>query len=381
MECGMRDINASAPAESLDARLQPPDRAASPQRPERITWIESARGLGIVLVVTKHILHGLAVNGLLAESPVGRLWDNRYYNPQMAMFFALSGLFAERLASRGGRVFVADKVATLLYPYFVWAALLALVRIVVAVSAGRPAPVEYLLQLPVYPIMQFWFIYVLFFVSLLYFALRRAGLGPAGCVVVTLVLYGFRPWEEQNIQASTMPLLRIMYYAPFYAMGALAGLHLPRLRVEGGWRLAAVATAGIGVGVVCALVDGFDYPPLPVQTIVTLCGIAGLVALSALLSRLPALDFLRVLGRRSLEIYALHIFAVEGVRPLLTGVLHVRNPAIHFTVALTVGILGSIAFVRLCERFDVKYAFRLPRPGKPGPRPAAPRREPGVAMA
>ncbi|APW62024.1 acyltransferase family protein [Paludisphaera borealis] len=376
----MRDINASASAESLDARLRTPDRAASPPRPERITWIESARGLGIVLVVTKHILHGLAAHGLLTESPVARLWDSRYYNPQMALFFALSGLFAERLASRGGRVFLADKAATLLYPYFVWASLLGLVRIAVAVSAGRPAPVEYLLQLPVYPLMQFWFIYVLFFVSLLYFALRRAGFGPAVCVAVTLALHLFRPWGEENIQASTMPMLKIFYYAPFYAVGALAGLHLPRLRIEGAWRLAAVAATGVGVSLACALRGGLEDPPLPVQTAVTLIGIAGLMALAALLSRLPALNFLRPLGRRSLEIYALHMFAVEGLRPLLADVLHIRNPAVHFIVALTVSILGSMAFVRLCERFGVKYAFRLPRPGKSGPRPA-PRREPGVAMA
>ena len=97
--------NASALAELGVERIQTADRGGSPQRSERITWIETARGLGIVLVVTKHILHGLAANGLLTESPVGRIWDNRYYNPQMAMFFALSGLFAERLASRGGRVF------------------------------------------------------------------------------------------------------------------------------------------------------------------------------------------------------------------------------------------------------------------------------------
>jgi fucose 4-O-acetylase-like acetyltransferase len=380
MECGMRFINASASAESIDARLQTSDRAASPPRSERLTWIESARGLGIVMVVTKHILHGFAAHGLLTDSPVAHLWDSRYYNARMALFFALSGLFAERLASRGGRVFLADKAATLLYPYLVWAGVLMLIRMGVAVVSGRRAPIEYVLHLLVYPPMQFWFIYVLFFVSLLYFALRRAGLGPAACVAVTLVFYGFRPWGEENIQASTMPMLRILYYAPFYAVGALAGLHLSRLRVEGVWRQAVVATAGIGVGVVCALSPGLDDPPLVVQTLVTLCGIAGFVALSALLSRLPALNFLRALGRRSLEIYALHMFAVESLRPFLADVLHVRNPVVHFVVALSVSIFGSLAFVQLCERYGVRYAFRLPRPGKSGPRPA-PRREPGVVMA
>lgn len=373
--------NASAPAGPFDPRLQPPDREASSQRSGRITWIESARGVGILLVVVKHIVHGLTVNGLLAAAPLGPLWHSRYYNPQMAMFFALSGLFAERLASRGGRILLRDKAATLLYPYLVWGAVLAVVRMTVATAAGRRTPVEYLWELPVYPAMQLWFIYVLFFVSLLYFALRRAGLGPAGVVAVTLVLYAFRPWQDQNIQSSTMPMLRIMYYAPFYAIGALAGLHLPRLGVDGGWRLAAVASAGLGVAIACASADGLEYPPLLVQTAVTLCGIAGFIALSALISRLPGLDFLRALGRRSLEIYVLHIFVVEGLRPLLAGVLHVRNPAVHLVAALVASVAGSLAVVRLLERCGIKHAFRLPRPSRPAPRHAAPRREPGVAMA
>lgn len=377
----MRLNNASAPAEPLDARIQSPDRAITPQRSERITWIESARGVGILLVVAKHILHGLTFNGLLDSAPLSPLWDDRYYNAQMAMFFALSGLFAERLASRGGRVLLADKAATLLYPYFLWGGVLAVVRMAVATAAGRRTPIEYLWQLPVYPAMQFWFVYVLFFVSLLYFALRRAGFGPMGVVLVTLLFYGIRPWEEPNIQASPMPLLRIFHYAPFYALGALAGLHLPRLQVEGVWRLAVVATVGVGVTIACGTAPGLEYPPVPMQFAVTLCGIAGLVAFSALLSRLPSLDFLRVLGRRSLEIYVLHIFVVEGIRPFLAGVLHVRNPAVHFFAALILSIAGSMAVVVLCERCGLRYAFRLPRPGKSAPRQPSPRHEPGVVMA
>ncbi len=373
--------NASASAEPLDARNQTLDLGASASGSERITWIESARGLGILLVVANHILHGLTVNGLLTAAPLRPLWESRYYNARMAMFFALSGLFAERLARRGGRVLLADKAATLLYPYFLWGGVLAVVRMAVATASGRRTPLEYLWELPVYPAMQFWFVYVLFFVSLLYFVLRRVGVGPAGVVAVTLVFYGFRPWHEPNIQASTLPLLRIFHYAPFYAVGALTGLHLSRLRVEGVGRLAVVATVGLGVAAACGSTPGLEYPPVPLQLVVTLFGIAGLAASSALLNRLPALDFLRPVGRRSLEIYVLHNFAVEGMRPFLSGVLHVRDPMVHFITTLIVSVAGSMAIVWLCERYGVKYAFRLPRPGKSAPRRPSPGRAPAVAMA
>ncbi len=347
---------------------------------QRIAWIESARGLGIALVVAGHVLHGLVFNGLLADAPILRFWDGQYYNPQMALFFALSGMFAERWTSRSGRSFLADKGATLLYPYFVWAGLQGLVRIAVAVHAGRPAPVEYLVWLPVYPVMQFWFIYALFFVSLLHYALRRVGVGPAGCVVVALLLYGIRPWGDENMQVSTMPLLRIFYFAPFYAIGAALGPRLASIREDGpAWPAVAVAVAGLAVVTASARAD--VAPPIPLQMAVTLCGIAALIATATVLRRAPALGFIRTLGRCSLEIYAIHMFAVEGVRPALTSVLHVRDPAVHLVVGVAVSLGGSMAFVRFCERYGVRYAFRLPKAGKAAaPRPS-PRREPSAVMA
>ena len=50
--------------------------------------------------------------------------------------------------------------------------------------------------------------------------------------------------------ASPMPLLRILYFAPFYAVGAVAGLHLDRLRVDGVLGQVAAAVGGLAVVVV-----------------------------------------------------------------------------------------------------------------------------------
>jgi len=370
MECDMRRIESSASAESLDARRGSPG--------SRILWIESARGLGILLVVVGHVLHGVTSHGLMADGPLHRIWDNEYYNARMPLFFVLSGLFAERWAARDGGAFLLDKAATLIYPYFLWSTLQGVVRIAMATAVKGESPFEYLIWMPVYPVMQFWFIYVLFFVSLWHFAMRKSGLGPIGCVAVAMLLYGVRPWGGENMQGSPMPLLRILYFAPFYAVGALSGLHLDRLRVEGALRQGAVAIGGLAV--VVAAAKGFDDPPLPLQMIATLCGVAGLIALSSLLARAPGMGFLRLLGRRSLEIYVVHMFAVEGVRPALANLLHVHDPAIHIAVGVASSLGAPLALVWLCDRFDVKYAFRLPRPSAAAPR-TAPRREPGVAMA
>jgi hypothetical protein len=239
MASDMRDTASSASAGSLDARRNSPGA--------RIVWIESARGLGILLVVVGHVLHGLTAHGLMAAGPLHRVWDSEYYNARMPLFFVLSGLFAERWAARDGGAFLLDKAATLVYPYFLWSTLQGVVRIAMATAVKGESPFEYLIWMPVYPVMQFWFIYVLFFISLWHFAMRKSGLGAVGCVVVAMLLYGVRPWGGENMQSSPMPLLRILYYAPFYAVGALAGLHLDRLRVEGALRQGAVAIGGLAV--------------------------------------------------------------------------------------------------------------------------------------
>ena len=355
--------NASASAERFDARRGTLDGGAAAEatsRSDRIAWIDHARGLNILIVVVGHVLSGLQSYSVIGKGSWSRIWEAGYHNFRMPFFFVLSGLFAERLVRRDIGPFLRDRGAVLLYPYFVWSTLQILVQI--AISDGRVTP-DYLLWQAVVPFWQFWFLRALFLVSLAYFAMRKLGLGPLGCLVACLAAHAAQDqvrWDGRLLGLT--PGFQALYYAPFYAAGAVVGRSISRFRVEGKASLTAITAAGFGVAAMATWSDG--EPPLPIRLGVTLCGVGAATALSALLSRSPGMDFLRGLGRHSLEILVTHMYGLAAARMLLTNVLHVRNGVMHAVLGVAFGVAFPLLLVWTFNRIGVKYAFRLPRPAK-----------------
>ncbi len=351
--------------------------AASPTSRPRIAWIDYARGFSILIVVIGHVVLGMRATGLLDDGPLLRIWDARYYNIRMPLFFVLSGLFAERWAGRRVRDFLRDKGATIVYPFFLWATLQTLVQVALNPITQGHLTLWHIVRQPVFPDGQFWFLHVLFCVMLGYFLLRKAGLSPTACVVVALGCYAM---QGANPQESPLPLERALYYAPFYAIGGLAATMISRIRIERAAHLLAIAIAGFGALAVAVRYGG--DPPLPVQLMAALCGIAGAIALTALLGRSRFMGFLPVLGRYSLEIFVAHMLSAAGLRIALHRIFHIENAAAHLILGSIAGIVGPLLLVWLCNRLGLRYAFRLPKPPKPGPAAAPqPARGPSLTLA
>lgn len=359
------DAMISTQQPSLSARLDSAKlietRPNPPTSRQRIAWIDYARGLNIVMVVIGHVIGGMLLLDLLDDGPLLRIWDARYYNIRMPLFFVLSGIFAERWIGRTAGDFLRDKGATIVYPCIVWGVLQTSIQAIIAPITHGNTTFWHILHQLAYPVEQFWFLHVLFFLMLGYFLLRKAGLSPASCLIVALGCYAI---QTDQPQTAFLTFERCLYYAPFYAVGGLAGTLTSRIRIERPWQLALIAIVGLG-GLIPAGMRLGESPPLPAQLAVTLCGIAGAIALTALLSRLRFLGFLTTLGRYSLEIYTAHILAAYGLRILLHRILHVDNAAAHLVLGTIAGVGGPLLLVWLCNRLGFRYAFRLPRPAKP----------------
>jgi|GEM_PF-897635 len=341
--------------------LNPVETAAAPPTPRsRIAWIDHARGLSILMVVIGHVILGMTSTGLLDDGPLLRIWDARYYNIRMPFFFLLSGLFAERWVGRTTADFLRDKGATIVYPYFVWGILQISIQAAIAPITNGNMTIWHVIRLPVLSSGQFWFLQVLFYIMLGYFLLRKLGLGPISCLMVALGGYAMQgEWP----QGSTIPLELVGYYAPFYAVGGVAGAFASWFRVERPAHLAAIMIGGFGA--LAGAIRLGETPPLPIQLTATLCGIAGAIALTSLLSRSRIMGFLPVLGRYSLEILVAHMLSAMGLRLALHRIFHVESAAVHLILGVVAGIVGPLLLVWLCNRLNIRYAFRLPRPPKP----------------
>ena len=96
----------------------------------RSSWVDSAKGLGIILVVYGHVARGLSSAGLFKDADLFRLVDSIIYSFHMPLFFFLSGLFFySSLLKRGRAGLVLNKVDSILYPYVLWSLIQGFVEV------------------------------------------------------------------------------------------------------------------------------------------------------------------------------------------------------------------------------------------------------------
>src|SRR3954468_9562545 len=149
------------------ARMSTP--SVVPPRLERVSWIDTAKGGAILLVVLYHSTLFLADAGL--PSILVRLSAGPDILP---LFFFTAGLFGSRaVAARFGNLF-ERRVAPLIWLYFLWTLLYTIVFQIVP-PAARPNPIWFgLLISPIWPNESTWFIYGLALYFMGAWLIRRA---------------------------------------------------------------------------------------------------------------------------------------------------------------------------------------------------------------
>src|ERR1035441_5279648 len=93
--------------------------------PDRVQWVDCLKGLCIVLVVYGHAAGGLAAGGIIEKGSFLMSVRSWVYLFHMPAFFLASGLFASRAQDRPLLEFLRSRFTTLIYPYILWTALVA----------------------------------------------------------------------------------------------------------------------------------------------------------------------------------------------------------------------------------------------------------------
>ena len=155
----------------------------------RLAWVDTARGLGIVLVVLGHALIGLFDASLLPRS--GWPWRLYYavYAFHMPLFFWLAGLFAPRSLDRPAPALLTQWWWRLVWPYLLWSTLQWAVLGLSAGWANHAAELSLArwLALSWRPISQFWFLQTLLLLQVLAWW-GRPRLGTTGLLWAALTL-------------------------------------------------------------------------------------------------------------------------------------------------------------------------------------------------
>jgi fucose 4-O-acetylase-like acetyltransferase len=311
-----------------------------------------ARAAGIVLVVYGHVLRGLVSAGLVPSHHWILQSDYAIYTFHMPLFFVLSGLHVERSLRRGAAGYLASKLQTIVYPYFLWSLVQGLVLLFASGETNHPFYPSDLVRMFWDPFSQFWFLYALFLCHILIVLTTTHRIR---LVCAALVAYAIGSIFDIGILA-----LSLKFFL-FFAAGVLLAGHVramvsPLATVPG---MLATAVA-LGVAIYLARPHG-EYNSvwaLPA----TALGILLVFEFALWMDRFGESVVLTTLGQASMPIYLVHILAGSGARIVLMH-LHVDNLYVQLFAGVICGLAVPLVLYLVVQKLQLEKVFGFPKGG------------------
>lgn len=305
---------------------------------KRIGWIDIARGIGIILVVYAHAARGLVLSAVLPAGGWSVDVDTVIYAFHMPLFFVLAGLNIERSVARGRTAFIVNKLETIVWPYFLWSLVQGGLKLAGARYTNNPITPADLIAIPVVPIEQFWFLYVLFLCQLF-----AAIVLPRRWLLAGLTLLGVLAWST-IVNGSI--LFRALHYLPYVVAGLFVAPVLARLAARPMAQMAVLVAAWL---VFAALILPVGRPAEAPSVIyaLALLGTAGTIALAMGLESMKLhMGWLAYLGRLSMPIFLMHTIFSAAMRIALK-IAGVIDPFVTLALVTVGGIVFSLFAYRL----------------------------------
>lgn len=347
----------------------------------RLAWIDYARGIAILLVVYRHVFEGIKRSGAQVQDFMYLENANIiFYSFRMPLFFILSGVFiGSSLAKRTLTSFISNKVKVILYPYFLWGAIQITLQLIMSgyVNADRKiSDFLYLFYLP-REVEQFWYLYTLFNVTILYAFLKvKLHLNITAQLFLGIILFYSSVLMSQN-GFNLGFVSDIFHYYIFFAIGDLIGKQIkkennyPRFS---SWRLFLFL---LPFFVLCQLYflvenirsgfekyDFVEYQQPLQYLLIVIMGCAFVINVCFILQRYRTMTWLRTIGYYSLYIYVCHVLAASATRIFLQQVLGIHYLPLLLIGGITMAVLLPIILYNLAMSLGWYWLFTLERPGK-----------------
>lgn len=316
----------------------------------RLDWVDSAKGIGIILVTYGHIYLGLTGAGIVPKNSFFYIFIKFVYSFHMPLFFLLSGLFFEiGIRKRGRKAFMTEKVKTILYPFIIWSIIQTSIEIILSNYTNQHASLSSLFICLFVPKAQFWFLFALFLHNLLN----------------TLLVYLFKEkWFLISLLLSIVLLelpmnygltfQRPINYLIYFNLGILLSKYMKSAFFY-------ALTSNFAYLICSTILFIFtEYFYLFIKNgglewyflIPQILGILFVIQVSVLLAKYDISIFKKI-GKYSFQIFLLHILCAAGTRIILLKVFNIQNFTIHLLLATTIGVLLPIIIYKLL--YKLKY--------------------------
>ena len=268
----------------------------------RFAEIDIARGVGILLVVAGHALKQTGQSNTVFDILLSVI-----YSFHMPLFFILSGFVAVKSIEETDLIsFTKKRACRLLIPYFFMSILYIPVKLYLSAYAVKPFTLgdSWKILIGESPDVEMWFLFVLFWISVLTALLvrkERLKLFLSLSLLLSLVMYG-AGWD-----------IRILKYWFFYLLGLTLRLHYAKLRFrlnqKGILSLAGILFIAANVGLYWGSASGIRLLSyINIEILPLLSAVSGSLLVLALSWRLSlgegqAKKFFGLLGDYSMDVY------------------------------------------------------------------------------
>jgi fucose 4-O-acetylase-like acetyltransferase len=322
--------------------------------PQRIDWIDFAKGIGIILVVVGHAGRGLSNAGIPDEGGLLPLIDHAIYAFHMPLFFVLAGVtFGMRppvniqpaLIKRSWRIF---------YALVVWTYAFLFMQALAGDASNAGTTWENVLVWPLPPFAHFWFLWALL-LNMVVFAVLRLALRPTMSDLkfwsVAFAATGVANFIVSMPDALIPFLTPALNYSLAFAVGGLIGAS-SLIRTVPSWPVATLAAASFAL---CLWTWVYISPSLHYVmggSFLALLLIVPLVTLSNRYGQSKWARFLVFLGMISLAIYVMHTMFSALIRiVLLKG--GTDDLTLHLVLGISIGIIGPLLVYLGARRFGL----------------------------
>ena len=290
---------------------------ATPKARGRVDWVDSAKGLCILLVVLGHAITELNNHGYSTG-----IWDdvNFMLGPiRMPLFFLLSGLFAAKALSESWHRLANRRIWVMVWLYVLWVPLRDLVLALLPGShvtetgfiaaprifdSANWGPLLYnSLHALVEPTSYLWFLWALALFAILTKATRHVP--PIVQIAVAAAVNVFAPFAAVSW---SWDFVSKMYV--FYVLGIYGAPYIFRMVAR---RPIGFLAASVGAYVAVAGWILLTFPSFNagnqgfVRLFLSLAGVFAAVNIMAMLQGTPVVKPFEKIGRRTLPVFLMHI--------------------------------------------------------------------------
>ena len=329
-----------------------PGPAQKVAAPSRTAWIDMARGMAEVSVVTFHILQAMNNAGLTPEglfdfwTPVGDMI-------RMPLMMFVAGLFVEYSLRKGPKAYFTGKTQRVVWPFIVWAHVYSIYWYL------KPSPfdnrtIHEVLMTVITPGSHLWVLQSLFIYYVAAYFLLKRGLRTTFLIsILALAIIPFFAAEE---------IRRLPYLFLFF----LFGIGFNRILRAKGFPFGPVIGCGLialAIAAPIVITDAFGFSKYHLIAIpASIVGVLACLQISRFLVHVPGVNWLlNLFGTFSLEIYCAHVVFSSLTRQVLVRVFHMDSFWPIFLLCTTAGLFLPIVMALALRRVGLDVVFEWPK--------------------